>query len=81
MLEDLPDYCSTIPTYNGNSKKRFHLKDTIKNSIKTMDISNLLNTDLGNINNSSLILKDDRLSLYNNTIYIFLKFRCPNGKK
>ena len=45
-----------------------------------MDISSLLNTDLGNLNDLSLILWDDRLSMYN-TIYIFLKFTCPIGKK
>ena len=70
------DYCSTIPTYHGNSKKRFHLKNTTKNSIKIADISRLLNTELGNLNDSSLILSNDRLSMYN-TIYIFLKFACP----
>ena len=45
-----------------------------------MDISSLLNTDLGNLNDVSLILQDDRLSMYN-TIYIFLKYTCPIGKK
>ena len=49
-----PSRKTTIPTYHGNSKKRFHLKDTTKSS--TMDISSLLNTDLGNLNDSSLIL-------------------------
>ena len=72
--------CITIPTYHGNSEKRFHLKDTTKNRIKTMDVSNLLNTDLGNLNDSSLILSDDRFSM-DNTIYIFLKFTCPVGEK
>ena len=67
----------TIPTYHGTATQR---KDTTKNSIKTMDISSLLNTDLGNLNESSLILKDDRLSMYN-TIYIFLKFIWPICKK
>ena len=67
----------TIPTYHGTATQR---KDTTKNSIKTMDISSLLNTDLGNLNESSLILKDDRLSMYN-IIYIFLKFICPICKK
>ena len=52
----------------------------MKNSIKTVDISSLLNTDLCNLNESSLILYDDRLSTYN-TIYIFLKFTSPIGKK
>ena len=56
--------------------KRFLLKDTTKSSIKTMDISSLLNTDFGNLNDSSLILWDDCLSMYNTT-YIFLKFKCP----
>ena len=74
------DYCSTIPTYHGNSKKRFYLKDAKKKSIKTIDISSLLNADLGKLNDLSLILKDDRLSMYN-TIYIFLKFTCPICKK
>ena len=45
-----------------------------------MDISSLLNNDLGNLNDSSLIVYDDRLSMYN-TIYIFLKFTCPIVKK
>ena len=46
-----------------------------------MDISSLLNTDLGNLNDVSLILQnDDRLSMYNTT-YIFLKYACPIGKK
>ena len=45
----------------------------MKNTIKTMDISSLLNTDLDSLNDSSLILKDDRFSIYN-TILIFLKF-------
>ena len=45
-----------------------------------MNISSLLNTDLGNFNDSSLILCDGRLSMYN-AIYTFLKFTCPNGKK
>ena len=49
-------YCSTFPTYRGNLKKSFHIKDTTKNSIKTMDISSLLNTDLGNLNDLSLTL-------------------------
>ena len=47
---------STIPNYHGNSKKRFHLKGTTKNSIKAMDVSSRLNTELGNLNDSSLIL-------------------------
>ena len=37
-----------IPTCHDNPRKRFHLKDTTKNSIKCMEISSLLNTDLGN---------------------------------
>ena len=45
-----------------------------------MDISSLLNTDLGNLNDSNLILKDDHLSMYN-TIYIFRKFTCPICKE
>ena len=45
-----------------------------------MDISSMLNTDLSNLNESSFTLQDDRLSMYN-TIYIFLKFTCPIGKK
>ena len=45
-----------------------------------MYISSLLNAELGNLNNSNLILSDDHLSLYN-TIYIFLKFTCSIGKK
>ena len=34
---------------------RFRLKDTTKNSFKTMEISSLLNIDLGNLNDSILI--------------------------
>ena len=45
-----------------------------------MDVSSLLNTDLGNLNDLSLTLQDDNLSMYN-TKYIFLKFTCPIGKK
>ena len=75
-----PSRKTTIPTYPGNSKIRFHLKGTTKNSIKTMDISSMLNTDLSNLNESSFTLQDDRLSMYN-TIYIFLKFTSPIGKK
>ena len=45
-----------------------------------MDNYSLLNTNLGNLNDSSLILQDDRLSIYNN-IYIFLKLTCPSNKK
>ena len=74
------DYCSTIPTYHGNSKERFYLKGTTKNSIKIIGISSLLNTGLGKSNDSSLILYDDRLSMYD-TSYIFLKFTCPISKK
>ena len=66
----------TIPISYGNLKKRFHLKEATKSSIKIMEISRMLNTDLGNLNDSSLILKDDCLSMYN-TIYIFLKFTYP----
>ena len=74
------DYCSIIPIYHGNSKKRFHLKDTTKHFIKTRDIFILLSTDLGNLNNQSLILQHNRLSMYI-ILYIFLKFTCPIGKK
>ena len=45
-----------------------------------MDISSLLNTDLDNLYDSSLMLKNDCLSMYN-TIFIFLKFTYPIGKK
>ena len=45
-----------------------------------MDISSLLNTDVGNLNDSSLILKNDRLYMYN-TICSFSKFTCTIGKK
>ena len=45
-----------------------------------MDISSLLSTDYGDLNYSSLISKNDRLSIYN-TIYIFLKFIYPICKK
>ena len=44
---------SFIPTYHGNSKKRIQLKDTAEKFIKTMEIS--INTDLHDLNNSSLI--------------------------
>ena len=80
MLVDIPERLSTIHTYLGNSKKRFHLNNNTKNSVKGMDISSLLNIGLANLDDSSLILKDDRLFMYN-TIYIFLKFTCPIGKK
>ena len=40
----------------------------------------MLNTDLSNLNESSFTLQDDRLSMYN-TIYIFLRFTSPIGKK
>ena len=76
VLGDLPERPhSTIPTYHDNLKKRFHLKDTIKSSIKIVDTSSLLNTNLVNLNDSDMILQDYRLSKYN-TIYIFLKFTC-----
>ena len=39
---------SVIPTYHSKSRERLHLKDNTKNSIKIMEISSLLNTDLGN---------------------------------
>ena len=45
-----------------------------------MDISSLLITDLGNLNNSNLILENDHLSMHN-TAYIFLKFTYPIGKR
>ena len=45
-----------------------------------MDISSLRNADLGNLIDSSLILWNDGLSMYN-TIYIFLKFTCPKSLK
>ena len=41
-----------------------------------MEISSLLNTDLGNLNDSSLILQDDCLSMD-----IFLKFKCDICKE
>ena len=43
--------------------------------MKTMEIPGMLNTDLSKLNGSSLILKNDRLSMY-----IFLKFTCGIGK-
>ena len=46
---------TVVPFPLGNSKKKFHLKDPTKNSIRTVDISSLLNTELGNLSNSSLI--------------------------
>ena len=64
---------STIFTYNRNSRKRFHLKDNTKHSIKIMENSSLVHTDLANLNDSSLIFKNDRLSMYI-TIYVILKF-------
>ena len=45
-----------------------------------MGVFSLLNTDLGGLNESNLILKIDRLSMCN-TIYIFLNFTCSIGKK
>ena len=56
VLGDIPERLSTIHTYYSNSKERFHWKDDTKHSIKTKDISSLLNSDLGNLNDSSLIL-------------------------
>ena len=44
---------NTIPTYHGKSTP---FKRYTKNSIKTMDISSLLNTDLGNLIDLSFIL-------------------------
>ena len=43
---------STIPKYHINSRERFHLKDTTKKLIKAVNISSLLNTDLGDLNDS-----------------------------
>ena len=45
-----------------------------------MEISSLLNTNLGNWNDSGLIKKNDRLSMFN-TIYIFPKFTCGIGEE
>ena len=45
-----------------------------------MEISSLTNTHVCNWNDSSLIWKNDRLSMYN-TIHIFLKFTAGIGKK
>ena len=45
-----------------------------------MNISSLLDTDLGNLNELSSILLNDRLSMYNTT-YIFLKFTSPICEK
>ena len=42
---------SAIRTYQEEEKsprKRFHLQDTAKTSIKNMEIASLLNADLGN---------------------------------
>ena len=53
---------SAIRAYHDEEKiprKRFHLQDTTKTSIKTMEISSLLNTDLGNWN--ELDLKESSL--------------------
>ena len=49
---------SAIQTYHDEEKipwKKFRLQDTTKASIKIMEIFTLLNTDLGNWNDSSLI--------------------------
>ena len=49
---------SDIRIYHDEEKiprKKFHLQDTTKTSIKTMEIFSLLNTDLGNWNEWSLI--------------------------
>ena len=58
LLGDLPERLlySTTPIYYDNLKKRFHLKDTTKNSINTMDISSLINTDPDNLNNFPCII-------------------------
>ena len=40
----------------------------------------MLNTELGSLNDSSLILKNDRYPMYN-AIYVFLIFTCPICKK
>ena len=61
------------------TQRKTPFRNTTKSSIKTKH-SSLLNTDLGNLNDSNLILKNDRLSIYN-TIYIFLKFTCRISKK
>ena len=37
----------------------------------------MLNDGLGNLNDSSLILEDDQICMYN-TIYIFLKIYMPH---
>ena len=69
----------TIPNYHGNSKERLHLEIPRKVLLKP-SISSLLNTDLDNLNDSNLILKNDRLSIYS-AIYIFLKLTCHISKK
>ena len=49
---------SAIRTYRDEEmipRKKFYLQDTTKTSIKTMEIFSLLNTDLGNWNEWSLI--------------------------
>ena len=66
------------PTYHGNLKKRFYLKNTTKNTIKTLNISTLLNTNIGNLNDSRLILQDGRLSMCK-TICVYNWTQTHNG--
>ena len=56
VLEDLPkkttdcSYHSHLPRQIKKKKKKIPFKNTTKSSVKTMDISSLLNTDLGYLN-------------------------------
>ena len=50
------DYCSYNSHLLRQLEEKILFKNTTKSSIKTMDIFSLLNTDLGNLNDSSLIL-------------------------
>ena len=75
-----PKTTSVIPTYHGNSMKRFHLKLTAKNPIQTIQISSLVDTDLDSLNGSSLFSKNDCLSI-NNTYLHLSKFTCSIAEK
>ena len=69
---------SAIRTYRDEEmipRKKFYLQDTTKTSIKTMEIFSLLNTDLGNWNDSSLI---KRMILFP-CIILFTSFQNLNA--
>ena len=75
-----------IRTYHDEEKiprKKFHLQHTTKTFIKTMEIFSLLNTDLCNWNDSSLIkIMIVFFHVFTSiSIYIFPKFTCGIGVK